>query len=66
LQKRLRERVRVMPLQKKIEMVAGADLSFNKFEPTVNALRRGERAPTSEPDGKEARDESEGQVSFDF
>jgi deoxyribonuclease V len=37
LQKRLRERVRVEPLKKKIETVAGADISFNKFEPTVYA-----------------------------
>src|SRR5438067_7235600 len=37
LQKSLRERVRVVPLKKKIETVAGADISFNKFEPTVYA-----------------------------
>ena len=37
LQKRLRERVRVEPLRKKIETVAGADISFNKFESTVYA-----------------------------
>lgn len=35
LQKRLRERVRVTPLRKKIETVAGADISFNKFDPTI-------------------------------
>src|ERR687893_2695015 len=35
LQKRLRERVRITPLGKKIETVAGADISFNKFEPTI-------------------------------
>ncbi len=37
LQKQLRERVRVVPLKKKIETIAGTDLSFNKFEPTVYA-----------------------------
>jgi deoxyribonuclease V len=37
LQKRLRERVRVAPLRKKIETVAGADISFNKFDPVVYA-----------------------------
>src|SRR5918998_3000215 len=37
LQKRLRERVRVVPLKRKIETVAGADISFNKFDPTVYA-----------------------------
>jgi deoxyribonuclease V len=35
LQKRLRERVRITPLRKKIETVAGADISFNKFDPTI-------------------------------
>jgi deoxyribonuclease V len=35
LQKRLRERVRVEPLKKKVETVAGADISFNKFDPTI-------------------------------
>ncbi|HEY9286369.1 MAG TPA: deoxyribonuclease V [Pyrinomonadaceae bacterium] len=37
LQKQLRERVRVVPLGKKIETVAGADISFNKFDPAVYA-----------------------------
>jgi deoxyribonuclease V len=37
LQKRLRERVRVVPLKKKIETIAGADISFNKFDTTVYA-----------------------------
>ena len=37
LQKRLRERVRIVPLKKKIETVAGADISFNKFDPVVYA-----------------------------
>src|ERR687889_2574774 len=37
LQKRLRERVRVVPLKKRIETVAGADISFNKFSPVVYA-----------------------------
>ena len=35
LQKRLRERVRVEPPGRKIETVAGADISFNKFDPTI-------------------------------
>jgi deoxyribonuclease V len=35
LQKRLRERVRVEPLKKRVETVAGADISFNKFDPTI-------------------------------
>ena len=37
LQKSLRERVRLRPLTKKIRTIAGADISFNKFEPTVYA-----------------------------
>jgi deoxyribonuclease V len=38
LQKRMRERVRVRPhTGKKIETVAGADISFNKFSPVVYA-----------------------------
>src|SRR5215213_8841447 len=37
LQKRLRERVRIEPLKKKVETVAGADISFNKFDPTIYA-----------------------------
>jgi deoxyribonuclease V len=37
LQKRLRERVRVVPLKKKVETIAGADISFNKFDPVVYA-----------------------------
>src|SRR3954471_23265946 len=35
LQKRLRERVRITPLKKRVETVAGADISFNKFDPTI-------------------------------
>ena len=35
LQKRLRERVRIEPLKRKVETVAGADISFNKFDPTI-------------------------------
>jgi deoxyribonuclease V len=35
LQKRLRERVRIEPLKGKVETVAGADISFNKFDPTI-------------------------------
>jgi deoxyribonuclease V len=37
LQKRLREQVRITPLATKIKTIAGADISFNKFEPTVYA-----------------------------
>ncbi|HKP71717.1 MAG TPA: deoxyribonuclease V [Pyrinomonadaceae bacterium] len=37
LQKSLRERVRVQPHKGKIETVAGADISFNKFSPVVYA-----------------------------
>ena len=37
LQKSLRERVRLVPLAKKVRTIAGADISFNKFEPTVYA-----------------------------
>jgi deoxyribonuclease V len=35
LQKSLRDRVRVEPLKKKVETVAGADISFNKFDTTI-------------------------------
>jgi len=48
LQKQLRERVRIAPLEKKIETVAGADISFNKFEPTVYAGLVVLRLPTLE------------------
>jgi deoxyribonuclease V len=37
LQKKLRERVRLAPLARPIETIAGTDISFNKFEPTVYA-----------------------------
>src|SRR5437660_8082420 len=37
LQKQLRARVRVVPLRKRVETVAGADISFNKFDPVVYA-----------------------------
>ncbi len=37
LQKRLREQVRLEPLKRKIETIAGADISFNKYEPTIYA-----------------------------
>ena len=37
LQKQLRARVHVVPLKKKVETVAGADISFNKFDPVVYA-----------------------------
>ena len=48
LQKQLRARVRVEPLKRKIETVAGADISFNKFEPTVYAGLVVLRLPTLE------------------
>ncbi len=37
LQKSLRERVRIVPLAKPVEKIAGADISFNKFSPVVYA-----------------------------
>lgn len=37
LQKQLREQVRLAPLAREIKTIAGADISFNKFEPTVYA-----------------------------
>lgn len=37
LQKSLRERVRLVPLDGPIETIAGADISFNKFSPVVYA-----------------------------
>src|SRR3954464_6293774 len=48
LQKTLRERVRLQPLTKKIKTIAGADISFNKFEPTVYAGIVVLRLPTLE------------------
>jgi deoxyribonuclease V len=37
LQKSLRERVSITPLEKRVETIAGADISFNKFSPIVYA-----------------------------
>ena len=37
LQKRLRGSVRLGPLGRRVETVAGADISFNKFDPTIYA-----------------------------
>lgn len=48
LQKRLRERVSITSLKKKIETVAGADISFNKFDPTIYAAVVVLRLPTLE------------------
>ncbi|MFL6209750.1 MAG: deoxyribonuclease V [Pyrinomonadaceae bacterium] len=48
LQKQLRARVQIKPLKRKIETVAGADISFNKFEPTVYAGLVVLRLPTLE------------------
>ena len=48
LQKELRARVRVESLKRKIETVAGADISFNKFSPVVYAGLVVLRLPTLE------------------
>src|SRR5918997_2161507 len=48
LQKRLRERVQIRPLKKKIETVAGADISFNKYDPVLYAGIVVLRLPTLE------------------
>ena len=48
LQKRLRGQVRLAPLKKKIETIAGADISFNKFDPVVYAAVVVLRLPTLE------------------
>jgi deoxyribonuclease V len=48
LQKRLRGQVRLAPLKKKIETIAGADISFNKFDPVVYAGVVVLRLPTLE------------------
>ncbi|MCP9493760.1 MAG: deoxyribonuclease V [Pyrinomonadaceae bacterium MAG19_C2-C3] len=37
LQKTLRERVRIVPLETEVKTIAGADISFNKFEETIYA-----------------------------
>jgi deoxyribonuclease V len=37
LQKSLRARVRLAPLERAVETIAGADISFNKFSPVVYA-----------------------------
>ncbi len=37
LQKSLRERVRIVPLVGEVKTIAGADISFNKFEETIYA-----------------------------
>ena len=37
LQQRLRDEVRIAPLAKEIRTIAGADISFNKFDPTIYA-----------------------------
>lgn len=37
LQKRLREQVRVTPLEKEVKLIAGCDISFNKFSDVVYA-----------------------------
>src|SRR5918911_1701725 len=48
LQKQLRARVRLAPLTRRIETVAGADISFNKFDPVVYAGLVVLRLPTLE------------------
>ena len=37
LQKQLREQIQIRPLEKPIQTIAGADISFNKYEDTVYA-----------------------------
>ena len=37
LQRSLRERVRIVPLERRVETIAGADISFNKFSPVMYA-----------------------------
>lgn len=37
LQKSLRKRVRIVPLERPLETIAGADISFNKFSPVMYA-----------------------------
>ncbi len=37
LQKSLRERVMIAPLKRAIETIAGCDISFNKYDPTIYA-----------------------------
>lgn len=37
LQKSLRERVRIVPLEREVKTIAGADISLNKFEETIYA-----------------------------
>ncbi|WP_266363808.1 deoxyribonuclease V [Tellurirhabdus rosea] len=37
LQQRLRSQIRIQPLEKPVELIAGCDISFNKFETTVYA-----------------------------
>jgi deoxyribonuclease V len=55
-----------------IDLTLRCDGGYRQPEPTrrahllVNALRRGERAPTSERDDAPTRAETKGQGSFDF
>lgn len=37
LQKQMRDRLQITPLEKEIKLIGGADISFNKFEETVYA-----------------------------
>src|SRR5215210_2817971 len=78
----LRTKTRVQPvyvspghlidLEGAIDLTLRCDGGYRQPEPTrrahllVNALRRGERAPTSESDDGDARSQPEGQGSFDF
>jgi deoxyribonuclease V len=48
LQKSLRESVRLRPLEHPVEMIAGADISFNKFSETIYAGIVVLRLPTLE------------------
>jgi deoxyribonuclease V len=78
----LRTKTRVQPiyvsaghlidLEGAIELTLACDGGYRQPEPTrrahllVNALRRGERTPTSESSGEKGRAEEGGQGSFDF
>lgn len=62
----------LIDLEGAVELVLKTDGGYRQPEPTrrahllVNALRRGERAPTSEESVEPAADEDKGQGSFDF
>jgi len=55
-----------------VELTLECDGGYRQPEPTrrarllVNALRRGERSPTSESEGEKKSDDAGGQGSFQF